>query len=193
MSSRSNRAVLRPSGIAVGIAAMWLLAGCSDSSAPRSVLTVISVNNDDPLSSDVVNYGSDGSPGTSDDFVIEDRVPVLIRSADHDDVVDIFQNGPYGYIFIDSYSIVFESEEEIPSVSGGLAWTVPAHAEFTGNLPIVPAGLKGQPPLSSLVSGNEIVATARITLKGHEQTSDAPVKLVTTLPVHFANWVDVDN
>jgi len=190
MLSRSNSPWVRQLGVAVGIAAVLLLAGCSDSSAPRSVLTVLSVNDNDALSSDIVNYGSDGLAGTADDFVFEDRVPVSLRSADHDGVVDVFQNGPYGYIFIDSYNIHFESEEEIQDVNGSLGWSVPAHADFQGNLPIVPASLKSEAPLSSLLSGGEILATAHITLRGHEQTSNAPIKLETTLPVHFANWVD---
>lgn len=190
MQSRLQMPTFRRFGMAAGVAAILLMAGCSDSSAPRSVLTVTEINNNAPLSSDVRNFGTDRTPNTTDDFVVEDQVAVEILSEVHDDALDVFQSGPFGHIFITNYEIRYESEEEIEPVSGSLAWTIPVNSTFVGSLPVVPVARKAAPPLSVLVSGGEIIATAHITLRGKEKDSNAPVKIETQLPVHFANWVD---
>lgn len=174
---------------AVLTALSLLAASCSDDSAARNVVTVLEINNNSPLSSDVVDYGQDNLPGTSDDFIFEDRVTVELSSRPHDDVVDLF-GSPYQYVSIERCRIEYESSEEIPAYEGAVGWTIQSTAPFIGSLTVVPANLKTRAPLSGLINGGEIAATAQITFYGHESGSGAPVKFEATLAVHFANWAD---
>jgi len=167
----------------ISVVGLALASGCSDSSAPRSVLHVTDINENRPLQSDVIDMSGGGT-------VYEDQVVVQIRSDPHDGALNLSRTGPYGYVVLDSYRIRFESTEAIPEVSGALGWTVHVGEEISGDLVIVPGALKMAPPLIGLVSGGEILSTARITISGHETTSDATVTLETALPVHFANWSD---
>lgn len=171
---------------------LGLMAGCSDSSAPRNVLVVYSINNYNALSSDVRNVGDDRLANTGDDFVYEDQVAIVVESNKHDDVVDVGYQSPYEFVRVERFEVRYEAEgHEIPGWSGGLGWTIQSAGVLNATLTVVPAWLKQNPPLSGLVSGGEIVATAHITFHGRESTSNAPVTFTATLPVHFANWVDL--
>lgn len=161
------------------LCAALLFAGCSDSSSARSVLRVESLNNNAALQSDVL------SPGPT---VVEDAVTLTVRNEPHDDVLVIDPNGPFGHVTIERYEIRFESDEAVPSVRAALGWTVPSGRSVSGSIVIVPAELKLEPPLVSLVNGGEIVSTAHITLIGREATSNREVRIEAILPVHFANW-----
>lgn len=157
--------------------------GCSDTDVPRSVLHVVSVNQNQSLKSDVVTL-QDGSL-----TIMEDAVPLEVTNEPHDGVLNL-SGTPFGYVVLERYEVSFESTEAIPPVSGGLGWTVPAGRSTQGSVVIVPAYLKTMPPLVSLVEGGEIVATAHIRMIGHEAGSDEEIAIETVLPVQFANWAD---
>ena len=161
-----------------------LAAGCSDSSAPRSVLSVVEINENQPLSSDVAEVVDTMYT------VREDAVALIVRNNPHDGVLDLTEEEPYGYVTLDRYEIRFVSSEAIPPVTGALGWTVRSGDDTAGSIVIVPASHKVQPPLLSLRRGGEIQATALVTITGHEATSGYTVKVETSFPVNFANWAD---
>lgn len=161
------------------------LSGCSDSSSPRSVLEVVSINANQSLKSDVVTM-LNGEPS-----IFEDTVPVEIHNRPHDSILNL-ADGPYGTVFIDRYEIRFDAGDEvIPGVSGGLGWRVPANETIQGSLVVVPGRHKMMAPLVGLSSqGGEILSTAHITFFGRESTSNQQVTFETVMPIHFANWAD---
>lgn len=177
---------VRP-GTSFVFAAILLMAavvhGCSDSSAPRHVPVVESINDNQPLQSDVVRYDGE-SP-----VVVEDAVAIEIWNRPHDDVLNL-DRSPYNGILLERYEITFESEEAIPPVRGALGWSVDINRVMSGSLIIVPAVLKTQAPLVSLRQGGEIQAIAHIRIDGREHGSGEKVSLETTLQVNFANWGD---
>lgn len=166
------------------------LAGCSSDDAVRSRLWVGEVNNNEALTSDVYNNGSDNTPGTADDFVLEDEVTVVINN-DPRPGSSLVSGGPYSFVTIDRYDVAFDAEEQIPGFSNALGWTIEARQSFQGNLTLVPFGLKIEPPLSSLRdAAGQIRATARVTFHAREADSDNTFTFSVDVPVHFANWVD---
>ena len=158
-------------------------AGCSDSSAPRSILRVESINDNTPLQSDVVSFVG-GQP-----TVKEDAVTVQIWNQPHDEILDLYAS-PYGAVMLDRYEVRFEGTESIPSVTGALGWAVDANRIMSGTIVVVPAAHKLRAPLLSLAGSGEIQSTARITFYGRETGSDHAVKFETVLQVNFANWAD---
>jgi hypothetical protein len=172
-------------GFCILLTGIFTLSGCSDSSSPRSVVHIVSLNGNQPLQSDVVKVVS-GTP-----TVYEDEVAMEVRNDPADAVVNLKPGGPYGYVVLDRYEVHYDNSQEIiPAYSGSLGWTVHTGEVVTGSIVVVPASLKQDLPLFGLVSGGEILATAHITIYGHEGTSGYKLKLESTLPVHFANWAD---
>jgi hypothetical protein len=180
MPTRFRLAVCLPGMALIGV----LIAGCSDSSATRSVLSVTEVNENKPLASDVAE-------GQESSYTIrEDAVVMTVRNSPHDGVLDLSEEQPYGYVILDRYEIQFSSSEAIPPVSGALGWKVLSGDEVSGSFVVVPASYKTRAPLLSLRNGGEIQTTAVITIIGHEATSGYTVKTTTSFPVNFANWTD---
>ena len=179
-----------------GVALLLVLAGgllassCSDDSAPRSVVTIESINANESLDSDVYNNGDDGEPGTSDDLIYEDQVPIVLRNRPHDSALDLTSAGAFGAVVFDHYEVTFQGEEALPTVSGAMYLKVAAGATVTGEVTIVPVAYKIVPPLSTLRQGGEILLNSQITLYGEEQDSGQEVVAKGVLPVHCANWGD---
>jgi hypothetical protein len=162
--------------------------GCS-SDHVRSNLWVATINETGALASDVYNNGRDGIAGTNDDFVLEDAVPVSIV-ADEGPGANIVPGGPFSIITIESYTVKFDSDEEVDGFTATLGWNVEVGSTFEGSLTIVPAGHKNRAPLNALTQGGEIRTNAHITFHGKEANSGNDVTFSTSLPVNFANWVD---
>ena len=161
-----------------------LAGGCADGRQTRSNVQVVLVNNNNPLESDVLK--DTGGAGT----VVEDAVSIQIRDTASDSLLTLKPNGPYGSVVLDRYDVQFQSDEDIPPVSGTLGWTVHVGETVTGNIVIVPAALKAEPPLVGLDAGGEIQAVAKVTIQGHEANSNYNVTTQFTLQVNFANWTD---
>ena len=168
-----------------------LALGCSDDSAPRSVVTVESVNGNEILYSDVYHNGDDGIPGTDDDFIVEDRVAIVLRNRPHDSGLSINPNGPFGAVTIHRFEIRFQGDETLAPLFGALHLRVASNQTVQGELPVIPASYKAAPPLSMLrTQGGELRFTAQVTLFGMEQDSNEEVVVSFVLPVHCANWGD---
>lgn len=160
-------------------------AGCSEDPAPRSSLQVVSVNDNEPLSSDVLTEGSGGSRG-----IIEDAVAIRIRNVPSSSALNLLPDGPFGHVLLERYKIEFESRERIDPVEGTLGWPVYSGDEASGSFVVVPALWKARVPLVGLREGGEILSTAMITVYGREATSNHEVVATAFLQVNFANWTD---
>ncbi len=168
-----------------------LMSGCSDDSAPRSSVTVESINNGETLDSDVYNNGPDDLPGTGDDYIVEDQVPVVLRNLPHDSGLDINANGPFGAVVFDRYEVRFEGDETLAPLFGSWYLRVPSGSAATGEVTVVPASYKMVPPLSTLAGEqSELLFTAKILLIGVEEDSQDEVIVEVGLPVNAANWGD---
>lgn len=166
------------------VAIGWFAAGCSDDAAPRSILQVTRIHDNQPLSSDVAE-GPDSSL-----TIREDAVAITVSSTPHDAVLDLASGKPFSVITLERYEIRFEGDDSVPPVSGALGWTVESGSTVDGSLVVVPAGHKVRQPLVSLRHGGEIQTIARLTITGREATSGSSVKVETSFPVNFANWTD---
>ena len=157
--------------------------GCSDRSVPRSDPQVETINDNQPLQSDVVRIDGENAS------VMEDEVAVSIWNKSSDEVLDLY-GGPYNRVLLDRYTVTFESSEAIPPVSGGLGWAVDVNRIMSGSIIVVPASLKTQPPLVSLWQGGQIQTIAHITFYGHETGSNQDIRFSTVLQINFANYAD---
>jgi hypothetical protein len=66
--------------------------------------------------------------------------------------------------------------------------TVPPTGTVTIGFELVTAGAKLQPPLSGLVGGGQISATADVTFFGTDQVGNA-ISVTGSIQIEFANWV----
>lgn len=167
-----------------------MASGCSDESAPRSVVTIDQINNGQILTSDVYNNGDDGIPGTEDDFILEDQVLVVLRNRPLDAGLNIQGNGAFGAVVIQRYEVRFSGEAAIPPLFGSTYCRVLSGTTSSTEIAVVPAAYKITDPLVSLLSGGEIRLDAEITLIGEEEDSGDEVTVKATIPVHCANWGD---
>ncbi len=168
------------------LAAVLLAAGgCSDDSAPRSTLQVVSLNDNEPLSSDVLTEDSGGSRG-----ITEDAVTIRVRNVAQSSALNLTPDGPFGHVTLERYRIDFQSSERIESVTGTLGWPVYSGQEASGSFVVVPALWKTRVPLVGLREGGEILSMARITIYGREATSNHEVVATAWLQVNFANWAE---
>jgi hypothetical protein len=167
-----------------------LALNCSDDSAPRSTVTIDSINSNESLDSDVYDNGKDGEPGTNDDTIYEDQVPIILRNHPHDSALNIRANGPFSAVIFTRYQIHFQGDESLPPISDSMYLRVPSGGSATGEITIVPVSYKTVEPLLGLRTGGEIRINAEVTLIGEEEDSQNEVVAKAVLPVHCANWAD---
>jgi len=176
----------RSAFIGLVLALVLLGAGCSGDDYPRSLVRVVSLNQNAPFQSDVVKVDGSGSP-----FVTEDEIVVEIRNDPRNDVLlEDRSDVAFAHVTIDRYEIRFQSGEAIPPVTGSVGWMIPSRETLFGSIVLVPGGHKLVPPLVDLGRGGELTTTARITFFGHEADSEDPIKVEAVLQVNFANWQD---
>lgn len=167
-----------------------MVLSCSDDSAPRSTVSLDSINGNESLDSDVYNNGEDGEPGTNDDSIFEDQVAIVLRNRPHDAGLDVAANGPFGAVIFTRYQVRFTGDDALPQVSQAMYLRVPTGSSVSGEITIVPAAYKTIPPLVGLRQGGEILLNAELTLIGEEEDSHDEVVVTGVLPVHCANWGD---
>lgn len=184
------------STIRVGLTLFVLLVGglfalsCSDDSAPRSTVSLDSINGNESLDSDVYNNGDDGEPGTNDDTIFEDQVAIVVRNRPHDGGLSVGANSPFGAVVFTRCQVRFTGDEALPQVSEAMYLRVPTGSTVSGEITIVPVAYKTVPPLYGLRQGGEILLNAEVTLIGEEEDSHDEVVVKGVLPVHCANWGD---
>jgi hypothetical protein len=179
-----------------GLALLVLILGgllafsCSDDSAPRSTVSIDSINGNESLDSDVYNNGDDREPGTDDDAIFEDQVAIVVRNRPHDSALAIKSNGPFGAVIFTRYEVRFTGDDTLPQVSGAMYLRAPSGSTVTGEITIVPLAYKSVAPLLGLRQGGEILLNAEVTLIGEEDDSHDEITVKAVLPVHCANWED---
>ena len=180
---------------AVALAAVVaMLAGCTpDEPSPRSNVTLVGINGQTPLWSDVLHHGEDEIAGTPDDWIPEDGVVVRFANSPLQDQLEITENGPFGLVTFSEYRISFMTQDgaEVPSVGGGLHATVATGDTLEIGVVAVPALLKMDSPLIELRGGSEILSTAHLEFWGVERTSGDEVYVDGNIVVNFGDFGDV--
>jgi hypothetical protein len=188
-------AVLALAGLAIG------LVGCADDDeeGPRSITSIVSVNDNLPLASDVYNYGSDLSDPT-DDFVPEDYLKLVIKSRPHDPALTLDPDRAFGTVRFTRYTLDFAtndfndngSTELIDLVDYPMNLVVPIDGEGTGFVLAVPGAWKTENDLAPLLFGGSYLTTATLTLYGEEETSGEEVELGAGVVIGISNYADED-
>jgi hypothetical protein len=189
--------------IALATIACWafLAIGCADDSSTRSVVTVVSINGNKPLQSDVRNWG-ENPLDASDDMITDDVVEVTMSNFAHDSALWLRPGEPFGDVVFKSYKVTFirpDNHGPAPaSFTGAMYLKVPSSQQNptdytppTGYILLVPGRMKTTDPLDELAySTDEINVSAYVEFFGTETTSDDPVKATATIGVSFADYVD---
>jgi hypothetical protein len=191
--------------VALAIIACWALLaiGCADDSSTRSVVMVISVNNNQPLQSDVRDWGDDPLD-MADDMITDDVVEVTMANYAHDDALHLRPGEPFGDVIFKSYKVTYlrpDNHGPAPEgFTGAMHLRVPSAQENpreylppTGYILLVPGSRKTASPLGDLAySAGQINCEAHIEFFGTETTSNDEVKATAVANVSFADYVDED-
>lgn len=184
-------------GTVAALGLVTAILGCDPEELPRSDITILAVNDGDPLQSDVYNDGTDPTD-PSDDFIPEDEVTILFVNVPSDAQGPNSAIGAFSDVTIDSYRISFSAVDPtgaavtVDPVVGGMHAVVRSNNLTETAIVAVPAALKIRPPVSGLVSGGEIVATAHLEFWGEEKTSGDNIYVDAYMVINFANFGDDD-
>lgn len=192
--------------VALTIIACWglLAIGCADDSSTRSVVTVVSVNENKPVQSDVRDWGEDPFD-SSDDLIADDVVEVTMANYPHDDALWLRPGEPFGDVIFKSYKVTYirpDNHGPAPEpYTGAMYLKVPSaqknpqeYVAPTGYILLVPGSRKTASPLNELAySANQINCQAHIEFFGIETTSEDEVKASATASVSFADYVDEED
>jgi hypothetical protein len=194
----------RLAALAAFALALLIPSGCGDDISTRSVVTVVSVNNNMPLQSDVRDAGSDPLD-PSDDTIYDDVVEVTMSNYPHDRALDLKPGFPFGDVIFTSYDVTFVPVSDgspVPSgFTGSMYLKVPNaqpdpynYIPPTAYILLVPAKLKVESPLVDLPDPGsslyQINTTAQITFHGEETESEDPVTVRGTVMVSFGDYAD---
>jgi hypothetical protein len=195
---------LRLAALAACVLPIVLAGGCADDESTRSVVTVVSINNNMPLQSDVRDAG-ETLLDPSDDSIADDVVEVTMANYPHDPALDLKPGYPFGDVIFTSYKVTFVAENGNGNAPSGFTGTmylkVPnaqprpdGYQAPTGYITLVPAGIKAAPPLSNLPDPvnqlYQINCEARVEFYGKETVSNDQVTVSATVMVSFADYVD---
>jgi len=148
--------------------------GCDldDDGIGRSVVEVVSINDNDPVVSFVQNTDGD---------ILVDEITVLVRNRAYSNLVNAPEGAPYDAFVVDQMRV-----EWIPTTAGtagdalpqynrtfGYSYVIPVGETVEMAVPLVTIEMKTSPMLQGLIAGDPgFGATAMVTLMGHE--SGAP-------------------
>lgn len=202
MRSRSVRSrILSATTALLALVTLFALAGCAsdDGALPRSVVHLVSLNENLPLSSDVYNLGADKEK-PDDDFIPIDYVEVTVSSRPADPALTMNPGLAFGTVRFDHYSLTWsdldlndDGTNDLENLAGPMNLLVPINGTAQGAVLAVPGGWKQKAPLSLLVMGGEYRSNASIILYGEEETSHIKVSLNAGLMVSFADFADETN
>lgn len=189
------------------------LASCNtDSEENRAVVTVVSINQNAPFFSDVLNQGDTlctnnvcppaGSYFLADDYVQEDYVEVIFQNRPYNNLVFTGPGRPYYDFLITRYQVDWRRTDGgtgvPPSYSGATSINVGSDELSFGQVLLVPFEDKNSPLLSSinyLGAGfpDEYLMIADITFWGHEVGAGGREQsFVASVSVSFADPVVID-
>lgn len=209
-----HRSLLPVLAIAIGVG----LAGCKqEGNGTRNIVDAFSINDNQPLLSDVHNLGLNPNDDR-DDFIPVDVVEVTLLSRVHDPSLGTVQSGlPFGSVRFNSYDVVFgdpsgggadldgDGTVDLVNFTALMSAYVPTNGFAETNIMIISAGQKGVPPISCLgplgtgdgtrtpcpnFNDVEFSTTATITFHGTEETSGDEVTVVSGLQIQIGQFSD---
>ncbi len=180
------------------------LVGCqSDPEEKRAVITVSSINDNQPYFSDVISQGDSvydrsGTPVTWDDYVDEDWVNVTFYNKPYNPFNTAEPGTPFGDYIVTRYMIEWERVDggtEKPDTYNGATSIILPSGEFTtGGILLVPFYEKNKPYLQEINylgprMGQEVLCIAHITFWGHEIGTDRETLFKASLSVNFGDLI----
>lgn len=147
----------------------------------RSVVTVLSLNDGEPLISDVVD-------GTS---ILPEVVPVEFFNRPYSGMIITDPEQPHGEFVITRYRVTWTSPNggpTLPPYEGAISLSVTTGESAAGRVLLVTYTNKVNPPLSSLVGTlTELQMTCNIIFYGHEAGTTREIPVEATIGVVFAD------
>lgn len=203
-----HRSLMAMFAIAIGVG----LSGCKqEGDGTRNRVDVFSMNDNEPLLSDVYNSGVNPTD-PADDFIPVDVVPVVFVSRLHDPTLGSISPGlPFGSVRFHTYEVVFgavggagadldgNGTVDLPNFGSSMSAYVPTDGFAETSVMIISGGQKSVPPISCLgpiggtgCSGTavEYATTATVTFYGTEETSGDDVTAVAAITIRIGNFSD---
>ena len=169
---------------------LLLMGGCgkpgdSEDNLTNSVVTITSINNNEPLQSDVLTNGY----GTDD--VVSVKLKSDFRAPEDDPTAP---KGPtvFDTIVFYSYHVTHMRSDGGPNPSeftGGMNVTLTANSEGEASIVVVRAFDKNRSPLEELRDDGEIFTTSIITFYGTDGNGN-DIAMTGSLAISFANFPD---
>ena len=205
-----HRSLLTMLAIAIGVG----LAGCKqEGNGTRNIVDPFSINDNQPLLSDVYNFGLNPTDPI-DDFIPVDVVEVVLISRLHDPSLGTVKSGlPFGSVRFNSYDVVFGSGDggadfdgngtiDLPNFTAPMSAYVPTNGFAETSVMIINGGQKIIAPIACLgplagsttgcgsVTDVEYSTFATITFHGTEETSGDDVTVVSGLQIQIGQFSD---
>jgi hypothetical protein len=195
------------------------LVGCKQTGdGTRNVVEVLSINDNQPLISDVYNFGANPDPTVRvDDFIPIDVVEVTFLSRVHDPNLNTVQSGlPFGSVTFNSYDVVYTGGP-IPNANGAdldgdgscdlcnfsapMNTYVPTDFAGTGYVLVVSGADKATEPIVCLgpnfgglpcvgITDIEYAANAVFTFHGVEETSGDAITVERGMLIRIGQFGD---
>jgi hypothetical protein len=156
------------------------LASCENDE--RAVVSVVSMNNNDPFTSDVADAVA----------LTDDWCPVTFYNRPYSSLVATGPGLPYNDFLVTRYRVTWRRTDggtEVPApFEGALSVNVPSTEQANASILLVPGVLKTQPPLST-IGATQILAVATVTFYGYEVGTDNDQEFTAEISVTFADYV----
>jgi hypothetical protein len=161
-----------------------LLASC-EGDQNRSVITVASINENNPFFSDVID---------SNGVVHEDYVMVVLENRPYNILVTTGPSQPFGDFIVTRYRVEWRRVDGgtgLPATyNGATSISIPSGEKVAASIILVPAIEKVGSVLLPLQAGGEYLMVATVTFWGHEGGVERETSFQGTLSVNFANTSD---
>jgi len=169
------------------------VAGCkNDPEQQRSVISVASLNCNEPGQSDVLEQG-DSLNLLSDDFYADDWSRVRFENKPYDGLITTDPGAPHGDFLVTHYHIHWTRSSGgpvLPDRDENMTVSIPSGKDNVGFVRLVSFQDKETPILTALqYAPGHIRMTAHITFYGHEVGNDRETSVETSLSVEFFDWV----
>jgi len=180
------------------------VSGCSnhdDNEWERLVCEVEVINGGEPLLSAYADVGNDNTPGTEDDVLPIDWVPVTFRARPYSSAIYLPEDGPQSWFHVTSYDLVWHPIADAPAgltdhnIVGGLCdAVVPVGDDATVSVLIADRVLKEEPWFRDLLidSTHSFTANCELTFHGHETGNSRQVDIPAGLVVTFFGYISED-
>ncbi len=169
------------------------LAGCkNDPEQQRSVLSVASLNCNEPGQSDVLEQG-DSLNLLTDDYYADDWVRVRFENKPYNDLVVTDPGAPHGDFLVTRYHIRWTRDDGgpvLPERDEHTSVTVPSLGDNVTYIRLVSLQDKESPVLTALqYAPGHVRMRAHITFYGHEIGTDRETSIEAAIDVEFFDWI----